>query len=185
MKGLKLLLIFGLFFVIGCATLKVKAPEEAIKVDISMRLDIYQHVQNDIDAIESIVTGSDDKKKPGDDQSMLNYIVGTAYAQDLSSGLEEAALRRKARYGEITPLEQAGVLGESNSGLIVIRGSADSSISNLVSDENNDRIFIYKGIAKKNGTSVSEVQKIYAERLQGSAPSGTPIETSSGSWRIK
>lgn len=184
MRGFKLLLIFVLFFAAGCATVKMQAPKDPIKVDISMRLDIYQHIQNDIDAIESIVTGSDDGTKPGDDQSSLDFFVGTAYAQDLSAGLEEAALRRKSRYGQINSLEAAGVLGESSMGLLVIRGSADASVKKMVSDENSDRMYIYKEIAKKNGTSVSDVQKVYAERLQGKSPSGTPIETGGG-WRTK
>ena len=36
---------------LGCARVRVEAPKEAIKVDISMRLDVYQHVQKDIDEI--------------------------------------------------------------------------------------------------------------------------------------
>ena len=41
----------------GCASVQVNAPKEPIKMDISMRLDVYQHVVKDIDDIESIVAG--------------------------------------------------------------------------------------------------------------------------------
>lgn len=182
MKELNFLLVFGLFLTLGCATVKVQAPKEPIKVDISMRLDIYQHVQKDIDAIENIVTGSGENEKP---QSLFRSLVGTAYAQDLSPELEEAALRRKARYAELSSLEETGVVGENNSGLVAVRKSSDASVEELVNNENNDRILIYKEIAAKNGTSTEDVQKIYAERLQKNAPSGTPIEIEIGNWQIK
>ena len=53
-----LILMLGVIFSLGCARVMVQAPKEPIKVDISMRLDVYQHIQNDIDDIESIVSGS-------------------------------------------------------------------------------------------------------------------------------
>ena len=59
MKRAAILLVLTMFLSIGCATVRMKAPKEPIKVDISMRLDIYQHVQKDIEAIENIVSGAD------------------------------------------------------------------------------------------------------------------------------
>ncbi|MDP2911312.1 MAG: hypothetical protein Q8N76_03140, partial [Candidatus Omnitrophota bacterium] len=46
---------------LGCARVRVEAPKDPIKLDISMRLDIYQHVAKDIDAIEGIVSGNETK----------------------------------------------------------------------------------------------------------------------------
>jgi len=37
----------GVFLTVGCAKVQVQAPKEPIKVDISMRLDVYQHVEKD------------------------------------------------------------------------------------------------------------------------------------------
>ena len=54
----------------------------------------------------------------------------------------------------------------------------------MVSDENSDRMVIYKGVAAKNGTSVAEVKDIYAKRLQEDAPAGTPIQKAGG-WTVK
>ena len=179
--GILVVICLVLAFV-GCATVKVQAPKEPIKVDISMRLDVYQHVQKDIDAIEDIVTGAGDTSKP---QSFMGFLTATAYAQNLSPELENAALRRKARYNELTSLEAAGVVGETRDGLVAVRGSSDARVEQLVKDENQDRMIIYDEIAFKNGTSVEDVQKIYAERLQQSAPSGTPIETKNGTWETK
>ncbi|NQT21934.1 MAG: YdbL family protein [Candidatus Omnitrophica bacterium] len=185
MNKLKIFTILILFFMVGCATVRVKAPEKPIKLDVTMRLDVYQHVQNDIDAIENIVTGSDEKKQPKGTISLLDRLVSTAYAEELDSEVENAALRRKARYSQLVSLEQSGVIGESNSGMVVVRKSAGASTEKLVRDENNDRMIIYGGIAAKNNTSVNDVQKVYAARLQQDAPSGTPIEAKNGSWQIR
>jgi uncharacterized protein YdbL (DUF1318 family) len=35
---------------------------------------------------------------------------------------------------------------------------------------------IYQSIANKNGTSIEQVQNLYAKRLQSDAPGGTPVE---------
>lgn len=185
MKRAIFVLIPILFLAISCASVQVKAPKEPIKIDISMRLDVYQHVQQDIDAIEDIVTGSDKEEKPIGGQSLLDYVTATAYAQGIDSALEEAALRRKARYSEIVSLERQGMLGESSSGTLVIRKRSSASVSKLVDEENSDRMLIYRGIAEKNRTSVKDVQKIYATRLQNDAPPGTPIEIGYGNWQIK
>jgi len=193
MKRLVLFLMLGIIFGLGCARVRVEAPKEPIKVDISMRLDIYQHIQKDIAAIESIVSGQETKPKIGDNQSWLGYFVGTAFAQEeLSPEVGQAALRRRDRLSDLNHSQSKGVIGENKSGLVEIRapGKADSVVEDLVKAENSDRMIIYEAVAKKNNTSVQEVQKLYAQRLQKDAPAGTPIEVlneSSGKyeWKIK
>lgn len=188
-----IILVVGLVLSFGCARVRVEAPKEAIKVDISMRLDIYQHLEKDINAIEDIVSGSKEKQKSGNNNSLLDSFVSNAYAQDiLSPEVEQAALRRKDRYSALVSFEREGVVGENRFGLVEIRiriTETGAILDALVKAENEDRMIIYQAIAKKNGTSVEDVQKIYVKRLQADAPLGTPIEilTSSGSyeWNIK
>lgn len=189
MKTVFLLIGMILVFGLSCARVRVEAPKEPIKVDISMRLDIYQHIEKDIDAIESIVSGGKEKTK--DAPIQLNYFVSSAYAQEgLSPEIEQAALRRKDRYAEIVSLEQNGLAGENKSGLVEIRdaGAAGSSAQQLAAEENNDRMIIYQAVAQKNGTSIEDVQKLYAQRLQNDALAGTPIEvlnTATGAYEWK
>lgn len=158
----------------GCAKVSVEAPKDPIKLDVTMRLDIYQHIEKDIDAIENMVNGGNN---PGP-QSWMDMFVTPAYAEeDLSPEVETAALRRKDRNATITSWEAKGVIGENAAGLVEIVGQdAGADVENLVSDENSDRMVIYKGIAAKNGTSVASVQQIYSQRLQNDAPSGTSIQ---------
>lgn len=178
----KIVVILAMLIIaIGCARVQVVAPKDPIKVDIAMRLDVYQHVEKDINAIESIVTG---KKPVGMLQSVLNHFVGTAYADDgFSAEAEEAAMRRRARYQDLVSAESRGDIGETNKGFVVSRSNA--SVNNLVSAENSDRMIIYRSISNKNGAPLGEVQKLYAMKLQSSAPSGTPIEQASGEWLTK
>ena len=192
---MKITLIFmlGLILSLGCARVMVQTPKEPIKVDISMRLDIYQHIEKDIDEIESIVSGSKGKIKSDDEQSWLEYFISSAYAQEgLSPEVEQAALRRGQRYSALMSGREKGIIGENRLGLLEIRDpqGADSSLKQLVNDENSDRMIIYQEVAGKNQVSVEEIQRIYAERLQNDAPSGTPIEVLNESagvyeWRIK
>lgn len=153
--------------IIGCARVRVEAPKEAIKLDISMRLDIYQHVAKDIDAIEDIVSGGSAKPVSGQKGSMLDILVTEAYAQDsFGPEVEQAAYSRRDRKPQLDSLEASGVVVENQLGMVEIRDSADSSAKALVDVENADRMVIYKAIAAKNGVSVEEVQQIYAKKIQ-------------------
>ncbi len=188
-----LILLASVILSLGCARVRVEAPKEPIKVDISMRLDIYQHVEKDINAIENIVSGSKEAPKSSDNHSLLDYFISNAYAQEgLSPEVEQAALRRKDRRSALVSWEEEGTVGENKSGLVEIRKPENTShtLEPLVKAENDDRMIIYQAVANKNGTSVDDVQKLYAKRLQSDAPAGTPIEvlnTASGNfeWMIK
>ncbi len=162
----------------GCATVQVQAPKDPIKMDITMRLDVYQHVVNDIDEIENLVSGTPEKKKLSD------ILVPPAHAADLNPAVKDAAMRRKERLPQIESLEAAGVLGEDMSALLVVR-QASPEAESLAAQENSDRMVIYRSIAEQNGTSVGEVQKLYVQRLQANAPAGTPVQTPGGEWTSK
>ena len=173
------LLIIVLFLSMGCARIKVEAPKEPIKLDISMRLDIYQHVAKDIDAIEDIVSGSGEKTPNTRQGSMLNILVPNAYAQEaLSPEVEQAALNRKARRQELVSLEGRGAIGENRIGLAEIRNPEviDVIVKALIDAENNDRMVIYKAIAAKNGISIEEAQLMYAKTSQDGAGSVTQVD---------
>lgn len=177
---------------LGCARVRVEAPKEPIKLDVSMRIDVYQHVQKDIDAIEDIVSGSAGQSAAAGPQSRLQFFTGIAYAEEeLDPSVKEAALRRKDRLAALHAALQQGIIGENKSGLVAVvnQAAADSSVQSLVSEENNDRMMIYQALAAKNNTSVADIQSVYASRLQNDAPSGAFIEARTGSgtyeWKRK
>ena len=94
--------LFALIFLagLGCARVRVEAPKEAIKVDVSMRLDIYQHVEKDIDNIENMVSAKDK-------HSLLGLFETKAYADDnLGPQVQQAIERRKDRRADLIALEE-------------------------------------------------------------------------------
>jgi uncharacterized protein YdbL (DUF1318 family) len=182
-----------IIFALGCARVSVQGSKEPIKLDISMRLDIYQHVQKDIDSIEDIVAGEKPDDEVDDKQGFLHLFASSAYAQGgLSQDVEQAALRRKGRLAKLRGLEEEGVIGENKLGLVELRGSAqdEAAVKELIGAENKDRMVIYKALAAKNNTSLEGIQKVYAQRLQDDAPSGTPVEvlseaSNSYKWKVR
>lgn len=183
--------LFLLVFTFGCASVEVKAPKDPIKVDVSMRLDVYQHVAKDVDEIENMVSNS--STTASGLHSFLPFRTEVAYAEEsMGPDVDEAVSGRKSRYNEITKLEGSGIVGENKKGLLEVRspGKAAEDTLSLVTEENRDRMTIYRGIAQKNGTNVLDVQKVYAKRLQKDAPSGCPIEavdevTGKAAWTVK
>jgi uncharacterized protein YdbL (DUF1318 family) len=174
-----------LALVIGCASVEVKAPKEPIKMDIAMRLDVYQHVVKDVDSIESIVEAGSPKAATRV-SSIRGFWVGTAYADDgLGQEAFDAAYRRRDRRSELTSLETKGALGEGSNALVTLRDSGNAQAKGVMTAENNDRMIIYRAIAAKNGSSVEEVQKVYAGRIREGLPSGAYFQNAEGSWGQK
>jgi uncharacterized protein YdbL (DUF1318 family) len=172
-----LTILTAVIFAFGCARVSVQGSKEPIKLDISMRLDIYQHVEKDIDTIEGIVSGGG--SVPIEKQSFLDLLFLSAYAETgLNLEVEQAALRRKARLEELHALEGKGIVGENKMGLVELSdpSQATVSINQLISAENADRMVIYESLASTNNITVEEMQKLYAKRLQKDAPSGTPLQ---------
>lgn len=172
--------LLGALFTTACARVTVQAPKEPIRVDVSMRMDIYQHVAKDIDNIEDQVSGAGEKAAVKDKHSLLDYIISDAYAD---GGLDEAIARRRDRRAQLVDLEAKGTVGENRTGFVEVK-QPDPAAQALVQAENGDRTVIYDAVAQKNGTSVDDVQKLYAKRLQADAPAGTPVEGDSG-WTVK
>ena len=163
-------IIFLAFLVVNCAKVSVET-KKPIKVDINMRLDIYQHVVEDVEDINDQIYGSSSKK--------LNFIFGfeEAYAAELSQVALDAIFCRKNRAGSIEEYFGQGYIGENRYALIESRrdvsGEEGAKIKQIISEENKDREIIYKAIADKNGSDVSFVQKAsfesdYKRALNGS-----------------
>jgi uncharacterized protein YdbL (DUF1318 family) len=185
--------VVGMIFGLACARVRIEAPQEPIKVDVSMRLDIYQHVVKDIDSIEDIVSGPKGKMKNGGHDSLLRGFITNAYAQEaLNPEIENAALRRKERHDALASWEAKGVIGENKLGLVELKipQNGDPAAEELIVQENKDRMLIYREVSRKNSVLVEEVQKLYTKRLHKDAPVGTPLEvfnesTKEYAWEIK
>jgi len=179
-----------LLLVVGCARVSIDS-KEPIKLDVSMRVDVYQHVARDVDSIEDLIAGPSEKEAEAPPKtSWLPVIVPAAYAGELSDFPDEVVVaieRRKARRPQILLLASQGYIGENENGFLDVfdKASLDPGKLAMVEEENKDRLVIFQYVAEKNGASVQETGKVFANRLQKDAAAGTPIEGSTGEWVVK
>jgi uncharacterized protein YdbL (DUF1318 family) len=146
--------------VLACAKLNVET-KEPIKVDVNMRVDIYQHVVEDVQSINDQIYGGAEK------EFNTIFFIPKAFAQVAEGDLQKAIARRKSRFKEIEHYFVMGYIGENRKALLEIRSQIPSPelnrVKSAVAAENADRELIYRAIAAKNETSVSETRKVFFE----------------------
>lgn len=154
-------------FVLGCAKVSLQTSEP-IKVDINMRLDIYQHAVEEIDSIEDQVFG--DKMS-----FRLPALIRDAYAL---TDVEQAVYSRKARTKKIEQMFANGLVGEDrNALLIILKDGASDSDKKFVKDENADRKLIYKATAEKMNLEYNKIVKLFYDDHFKRAQKGYMFET--------
>lgn len=167
----KVMFVLGCFFVLGCAKLTV-GTKDPIKVDINMRVDVYQHVVDQAESINDQIYGDDGNTK-------LNSIfnMNCAYAADDSSQVSEAIQRRKDRADVVEQYFNKEYIGENKKALLEIikkdlSASVKSQVKEVIEDENENRNIIYNSIAEKNGIKLEAVRKIFLKKDYERAPAG-------------
>lgn len=154
----KVFFLFLFCTTIGCAKVSLETAKP-LKVDVTMRIDVYQHVQKDAASIEDQVYGSSEK------QFNYNFIMGNVYAQSYSLDVGAAIERRKNRAGVIEKYFSQGYIGETKTAYLkAMDGMAQdvkAQVEQSIIDENSDRGVIYKFTAEKNNADISETEKIF------------------------
>ncbi len=181
--GICLLMIFSCA---ACARVSVETTKP-IKVDVSMRIDVYQHVVKDVQSIEDQIYGNQEQQ--------LNFFwsMESVYAQDLPTDVVEAIARRKGRVSRIELYLAEGYMGIDRAGYITLRETVPASLrtdlSRLAAAENSDRRITNSYTAKKNGVPLSQVENVMSEDSFKRAPAGYWFEmkNASGSyvWKQK
>ncbi len=167
MKKMRVILL--LFFILGCANVNIES-RKPIKLDINMRVDVYQHVVGDVESINDQIYGSGNKK--------LNslFLFENVYAADLSEETAGAVFRRRERVSELREYSAKGYIGENKNSFLEIRGEVPRDIKDkvifFIREENKDRDIICGATAEKNKTDVSAVRKVFFENDYKRAPSG-------------
>jgi uncharacterized protein YdbL (DUF1318 family) len=146
----------------ACALLSgCKAPSinlstnEPIKVDIAMRLDVYQH-----EAPAGATTAAKPSPTP-------------------ARGGDPIA-RRKNREADIQTFKNGRLVGEGHDGLLVIlvepAGDYGDYVRRMVAGENSDRMALMKARAEKEKRSLSDVQAAEAKSWADRSFKGEWIE---------
>ena len=169
-KMRKIAVIFCVLAVFGCARVNLQTTEP-IKVDVNMRVDIYQHVVEDVQSIEDQIYGDKERK--------INFLFSleNVYAQDYSDSIAQAIQGRKSRIDIIDEYLQKGYLGENkNADLEIvskdISPDTKEELTRIVKDENKDRGLIYEYTADKNNADIVKTRKIFFDDHYKRAPGG-------------
>ncbi|MFC1514565.1 DUF1318 domain-containing protein [Candidatus Omnitrophota bacterium] len=181
---LAILLVLGLT---GCVKVGVETAKP-IQVDINMRVDVYQHVVNDVDSINDEIYGSDD--------TSWNFLfaIQEAYAADRSEAAQAAISRRKERIKSLTSYFKQGYIGIDRNALVKVISDVGADVAGevnaLVKAENKDRTIMQKEVADKNEAGLSGVQKVFFEDEYKRAPKGFTFEVYDAAkdkyvWQVK
>ena len=113
-------------------TVNVATPEP-IKVDVNMRLNVYQY-------------RGDENAKP--DEAQVGY--------------EEAVLRQRNRMAEVQTLKNNRLVGEDHRGMLHLRekpaGDWGRNVEEAVKKENEDRMLLMRHEAKESNKQIHEIE---------------------------
>lgn len=141
----------------GCKAPSINlSTNQPIKVDIAMRLDVYQH--------------SDGGASP----------AATPKPEAAAGAAIEPGKRRKDREADIQVFKNSRYIGEGHDGLLVIletpEGATGDYVRHTVAAENADRMAEMKSYAKSQKLSLAEVQTGQGELWQKRSFKGEWIE---------
>lgn len=108
-------------------------------------------------------------------------VLLTLSSQAFAEGIKD---RMKARLPEIVALKSAGIVGETNQGLLDFVGGMRDKVE-LVSEENADRQKIYEAIGQQQGTTSALVGQRRAKQIAEKAAAGEWLQDGSGNWYAK
>lgn len=168
------------------------------KITAHITIDIRQ-IKEVASNIEDMVSGTPaqtpakEVSKPRSD-SRLFFPLREAYAQGaqlkyLTDEIKQAVERRKSRYSKVEELLNEGSIGENNQGLLEIRQKSgilpDKELKDLILEENDDRMFIYRSILEQNNLpkdALKDIQAAFAKERQDRSGQGVWVQLPNGEW---
>ncbi|HSL17165.1 MAG TPA: DUF1318 domain-containing protein [Methylomirabilota bacterium] len=194
----------------ACITINVYFPEAAVK---ELAQQIEDEVQRKAAGEPSPTPVAEPTPTPmadpaaGAPESLLSWALSlgatTVYAAEdevAAPEITNPAIRkiidsRAARLKAVNDLKAAGVVGESNQALLVIRNldaiqglKERADAQKLIKDENADREQLFREIAAAKNVELAQLPQIrttYAEALRDNARPGDWIQLPDGSWTQK
>ena len=115
---------------------------------------------------------------------ILTCLVFALTAPAWARSLADITQAMKQRAPIIGELKAKGIVGENNAGYLAFVSGAREEES-LVAAENTDRKAVYAYLAKKENTSLSNVEKRQAIRKAKNTESGEFYQTEDGAWKRK
>jgi uncharacterized protein YdbL (DUF1318 family) len=79
-----------------------------------------------------------------------------------------------------------GLVGETSKGyLAAVNASPSADVKALISEVNAKRRAQYERIAKQNGISVEDVEKVAGQKAIDKTPAGQFVKNQGGGWKAK
>jgi uncharacterized protein YdbL (DUF1318 family) len=194
---------FSLFFLVfslavGCVTVNVNFPEGAVqKASDDYVRDLYRTKEQSKASPKATAPPVDDSAFLSP-REILNHIVPSALADDSfnmsSARLEDLKQKMKVNVPDVIAQKRAGVLGETSEGKLSIHDSSKlkpllkKKIQDIVKEDNQLRDSLYSEVVRSNhlpSNSLSAVKKSFARSFQAESPSGTWVQSETGTWAQK
>lgn len=193
------LVVAGLTVTCARITVNVYFPAAEIR-------DAATQIEREVRSKDEVPTDANPAPKPQSSdfwfrlwRVRLSLGPAKAMAQGIDINMTTPAIRqliasRKQRYASLVPLFNAGALGESNQGLVVVRSLdalalKDKAQAKMLSDqENRDRQQLYRELATANQLppdKVADIARIFAQVNRQEAQSGWWIQEPNGEWKKK
>jgi uncharacterized protein YdbL (DUF1318 family) len=132
-------------------------------------------------------------------QDLLSFFIGSAAAQEVDITIRTPAIqaiqnRMSARFtSSLRQHFDAGALGFSNDGLVVVHDATKValkdrvSVNQLVAEDNRDRKAVYREIAVANGHPEWEeqIRDTFAKQWVRDAKAGWWYQNTAGDWKQK
>jgi len=123
-------------------------------------------------------------------------MTGVAHAAGKETTVSSPAIdsikeRIRQRFDDLKPFFNAGAIGESNDGQVVIRDASvlpmkdRANLNRIVKEENADRKALYQEVAKELGVETKDLPKVrrsFAQKWQAFASAGWWIQDVAGNW---
>lgn len=178
---------------LGCVTINVNFPEGAAqKASDDFVKELYR-ARDRKDGAEPAASPT-----PSAQQWWHGLTLAEAWAEEpfKVAGPRVAALRERLakRLDEMLVHKRAGVIGEDNVGLLIIKDQSAvkpmllPKVKKLVAEENTDRAELYAEIARLNGlkpAAMKDLGRTFGHSFQSESPAGTWVQSDGGDWKQK
>lgn len=183
--------VLAAMLIAGCKTPTVNlATTEPIKVDIAMRLDVYQYSSTNTPKTGQVVVtkAPDAAQTPATNATTSTNVITKSEVPSATAGSPET--RRHNRAADIQKYKNDRMIGEGHNGLLFVvtdnlpKDDSAHLIRNAVNAENLDRMDVMKKDADEQKISLPTIEAKQGELRKNSAFKGEWIEIQDdkGKW---
>ena len=181
----------SLILALACITVNIYFPEATVKKTADEIVDEIRKKDAKEKPVSEVI--KEEEAQPSPEGSIA---AGPAAFGQQETNVSNPAIRAlkeamKRRFALLKPSFDSGHIGESNAGLVGVRGEEGlnlkdkAALRGLVKDENADRMNLYAEVAKSldiEASQIGRIQQIFAASWINAASPGWWIQKENGEW---